>query len=498
MTVVGHGESLRPAGRPLPAVAWLLVGAVAAVLAAVLTATSGRYGYHRDELYFRMLDPAWGYVDQPPLNPWLVRTATAVLGDTVEAVRVPATLGLVGAVLLAALLARELGGRRGAQVLAAAAYGTAATPLIFGHTFLTTSLDLVVWGGVLWCAVRALLRDPRYWVAAGAVAGAGTYGKLLVGALLAALAIGVLAAGPRRVLATPWPWAGAAATLVVGLPNLLYQAAHGWPQLAMGAALRAENAADVRVDMWPFQVLTLGPPLAVVWVIGLVALWRRPAWRPLRGLVVAYPALLLFTFAAGAQVYYASGLVIAFLAAGAVVMARWARTTARRAAVVGLVALNAAGSAVIGLPLVSVTELGSTPVPDVNQTARDAVGWPAYVRQIEAVHAALPDADRDRAVVVTQNYGEAGAVDRFASDLPVYSGHNALHALGPPPDDAAVAVVVGDDVAGWSRLFARCEVADRLDNGVGVDNEEQGVAVMVCRDPAGGWGAVWPRLAHLD
>jgi hypothetical protein len=429
--------------RALPAFARLPVGAVAAVLAVVLTATSGRYGYHRDELYFRMLDPAWGYVDQPPLIPWLARTATAVLGDSVEAVRVPATLGLVGAVLLAALLARELGGGRGAQALAAGAYGTAATPLIFGHTFLTTSLDLVVWGGVLWCVARALLRDPRYWVAAGAVAGAGTYGKLLVGALLGALAIGILAAGPRRVLATPWPWAGAVTAVVVGLPNLLYQAVHGWPQLAMGAGLRAENAADVRVDMWLFQLLTLGPPLAVIWVTGLVALWRRPAWRPLRGLVAAYPVLLAFTFAAGAQVYYASGLLMAFLAAGAVVAVAWARTTARRVAVAGLVALNAAGSAVIGLPLIPVADLGSTPVPEINQTARDAVGWPAYARQIEAVHAALPDADRERAVVVTQNYGEAGAVDRYAPDLPVYSGHNALHALGPPPDDASVAVVVG-------------------------------------------------------
>ncbi|GAA1714040.1 glycosyltransferase family 39 protein [Isoptericola hypogeus] len=486
------------AGRTLPAVAWLPVGAVAVALAAVLTATSGRYGYHRDELYFRMLDPAWGYVDQPPLTPGLARAFTRMLGDTVEAMRVPATLSLVGAVLLAALLARELGGRGGAQVLAAGAFGTAATPLIFGHTFLTASLDLVVWGGVLWCVARALLADHRFWVVAGAVAGVGMYNKLLVGALLGALAVGILVAGPRRALATPWPWAGAATAQVVGLPQLLYQAGHGWPQLAMGEALRAANAADVRVDMWLFQLLTLGPPLAVVWVVGLVALWRRPAWRPLRGLVVAYPVLLAFTFAAGAQVYYASGLVTAFLAAGAVVVAQWARTTARRVAVVGLVTLNAVGCALIALPLVPVTTLGETPVPDLNQTARDAVGWPDYVRQIEAVHDALPDADRERSVVVTQNYGEAGAVDRFAAHLPVYSGHNALHALGPPPDDATVAVVVGDGVSAWSRSFAACEVADRLDNGVDVDTEEQGVAVMICRDPVGGWDAVWPRLAHLD
>lgn len=484
-----------PARAP---VAWLPVGGVAVALAVVLAATSGRYGYHRDELYFRMLEPAWGYVDQPPFTPWLARTLAGAFEDSLAVLRVPAVAGAVAAVVVVALLARELGGRAGAQGLAAAAYATSATPLIFGHTFLTASVDLVVWAAVLWLAVRALLRDPRWWVAAGAVAGLGSYNKLLVVVLLAALLAGLAAAGPRRVLGGPWIWAGAGAALLLAAPQVVYQATHGWPQVAMGRALGGENGADVRVEMWSFQLLALGPLHAVLWVAGAVALWRRPAWRPLRCLVLAYPLLLAFTYVGGAQVYYATGLLAAFLAAGAVVAAGWARTTARRVAVGTLLAVDAAGAALIALPLVPVTALGGTPVPDVNQTAADSVGWPAYAAQVAAVHAALPPADRAHAVVVTQNYGEAGAVHRFAPHLPVYSGHNALHALGPPDADATVAVVVADGVARWSRSFGSCEVRDRLDNGVGVDSEEQGVPVMVCRDPVGGWGAVWPRLAHLD
>jgi hypothetical protein len=496
--LVVTGVTATPARETsLPRVAVGALAGIAVALAVVLTVTSGAYGYHRDELYFRMLEPAWGYVDQPPLTPLLARAATVVLGDTVEALRVPATLALVTTTFLLGLLTRELGGRTGAQTLAAGAFATAATPLVFGHTLLTAGVDLVVWTGVLLAVVRALLRDPRYWVVAGVVAGLGTYNKLLVAALLGAIAAGLLLAGPRLELATAWPWVGAAAAAVVGLPNLVHQALNGWPQLAMGEALRAANSADVRSEMWLFQLLTLGPPLTIVWVVGLVALWRRPGWRSLRCLVVAYPVLLAFTWASGAQVYYAAGILPVFLAAGAVVVAAWARTATRRAGVGVLVAVNAVGSAVIGLPLVPVDELGTTPVPDLNQTARDAVGWPAYVDQVTRVHAALPAADRARAVVVTQNYGEAGAVDRFAPHLPVYSGHNALHAQGPPPPDATVAVVVGGDPAAWAEHFERCEVAAHLDNGVGVQNEEQGEPVGVCRGPVGGWAAVWPGLAHL-
>lgn len=483
----------------LPAFAWRPVGTAVVVLAVVLSVLSTRYGYHRDELYFRLLRPAWGYIDQPPLTPALARWISHVSGDSLFALRIPATLSLLGAVVLVALLARELGGGSGAQALAAWGFGTAATPLIFGHTLLTASLDMAVWAAVLWLVARALLHDPRAWVAAGAVAGVGLYNKLLVVALLGAVVLGLALAGPRHVLTTRWPWIGGLVAVVVGAPNLVYQATHGWPQLSMGSALAADHASDVRIQMWPFQLVALGPPLAVLWIVGLVALWRRPAWRPLRALVIAYPVLLVFTFAGGAQVYYAWGLLGAFLAAGAVVAAGWARTRGRKVAVVALVALNAAGSAAIGLPLIPVSALGSTPIGSINQTARDSVGWPTYVHQVEAVVDALPAADRAHAVVLTGNYGEAGALSRFGSGLPpVYSGQNALGAYGPPPESATVAVVVEEDAAAPPTWFASCTVAARLDDGVGVDNEEQGAAVQVCRDPRGGWAAAWPHMRHLD
>lgn len=500
-------------GEVLPAVARWPVGAAVLVLGALLTAVSTRYGYHRDELYFRMLEPAWGYVDQPPLTPWLARTFAELFGDTLLVMRVPATLAHLAAIVVIALVARELGGRTGAQALAAWGYGTAAIPLAFGHTFLTASLDLVVWPAVLLCVIRAVQRDPRWWLAAGLVTGVALYNKLLVVALLGGILLGLLVAWPWRAssssgasgaairwpLATPWPWAGAVVALLVGLPNLLYQATSGWPQLAMGAALGENNAADVRSEMWLFQLLTLGPPLAAVWVVGLVWIARR---RPtLRFLVVAYPVLLAFTYAAGSQTYYATGLLAVLFAAGCVPVAAWARTAWRRVLVVVVVLLNAASCLVISLPLVPVAELAETPVADINASAQDAVGWPEYVQQIADVHAALPAKDRARSVVLTQNYGEAGAVDRFGPDLGLpaaYSGHNQLWEYGPPPDSANVALVLTETPGAWDGRFERCVVEGQLDHGVGVDNEEQGVSILACREPVGGWAAIWPGLRHLD
>ena len=227
----------------VPPLARRPVFGAALAVGVVLSAFSAGYGYERDELYFRMLRPAWGYVDQPPLTPLIARAMRALLSDATWAVRIPATLATMTAVVVVALLAREFGGGRGAQALAAWGFGFAALPVILGHTLLTASIDLPVWPAVVLFVVRAVKRaEPRWWVAAGAVAGISMYNKLLVAVLLVALGVGLAAVGPRRVLWSRWLLAGALTALVIGAPNLIYQATHGWPQFAMGRALADDNA----------------------------------------------------------------------------------------------------------------------------------------------------------------------------------------------------------------------------------------------------------------
>jgi hypothetical protein len=486
-------------------IAWLPVGAALAAGALALATTATRYGYHRDELYFRMLEPAWGYVDQPPLTPLLARIATAVLGDSVGALRVPAIACLLGAVLLTVLTARELGGGRGAQALCAWGLVFAGLPLAFGHTLLTASVDLVVWAGVLLLATRALLRDEsRWWLAAGALVGVGLYNKQLIVLLLIGLAVGLVAAGPRHVLRSPLLWAGVAVALVVALPNVVYQATHDWPQLTMAGALSERGGGEARALLLPMQTILLGAPLVPIWVAGFIALVRREQWRPVRALAVAYPVILLVTLATAGQLYYPLGLVMLLFAAGCVPTVDWVgrRLAPRRALVVAAVALNAVISAVISLPLVPVGSLGDTPIPGINQIARDSVGWPAYVRTLADVYASLPAEEQSRAVLFTSNYGEAGALHRFGSEygLPaVYSGHNELWFAGPPPESATVMVAWVQGLGRLRTLFAECEQRAVMDNGVGVENEEQDEAIVaVCRDPVGGWSAIWPQLQHYS
>jgi 4-amino-4-deoxy-L-arabinose transferase-like glycosyltransferase len=484
--------------------AWGPVGAVAGLLAALLVATSGGYGYHRDELYFRLLGehPAWGYVDQPPATPMLARLATELFGDHLWALRLPGALAVAGAAVLTALLARDLGGGRGAQLLATAG-AAGAFPLVSGHLLLTATLDLVLTAGILLCLFRALLRDPRWWLGVGALTGLALYNKHLVVLTLVAVGAGLLLLGPRRVLWSRWLLAGIAVALVVGAPNLIHQVANDWPQAKMAEAIERDKGAESRATFAPLQVVLLGAFLVPVWVAGLVRLLRDRALRPARAIAVAYPVLCGLVLVAGGQPYYTLGLVLALYAAGCAPTARWAAGRAGRTAVLAAaVAVNAAVSAVVALPLVPVPTLAGTFIPDTNQGTSDQIGWPVYVRQIAEVYRGLPAADRERAAIVTANYGEAGALDRYGGQygLPaVYSGHNELWYRGRPPEGVTVAVMVGfNESPLLGRAFAACAPARDLDNGVDIPNEEQENDVRVCRGPTASWADLWPSFQHYD
>ena len=490
----------------LPGSARRPVLVTAALLAAALLATATRYGYHRDELCFLAAGRhlAWGYPDQPPLTPAIARAVTALAGDSLLALRAPSALTAAAVVVLTALLARELGGGRSAQVLAAATMAVSNVVLVVSHMLSTTTVDLLVWTAATLLVVRALRTgDQRLWLAVGAVAGVGLLNKTLVVFLLAALAVGLAVAGPRGVFRSGWLWAGGALALVLWAPNLWWQATHGWPQLDLSSAIAA-GGSGTSMPRWafvPFQLLLIGPALAPIWLVGLVRLLREPALRWARCLAVAYLFLLVVFLTTGGKPYYLGGLYPVLLAAGAPPIVAWARRRggALRTAVTTL-GISGATAAVLMLPLLPAAWLHLTPVTDVNYDAGETVGWPAFAATIARVHDALPPQERAGAIVLVRNYGEAGAVERFgpALGLPdTYSGHNAYHAWGPPPPDAGTVIAVGMDEERLRAMFDSVEPAARIDNGVDLDNDEQGRTVWVCRGLRGTWAQEWPGLRRL-
>ncbi|MFD0274356.1 glycosyltransferase family 39 protein [Kitasatospora sp. NPDC127111] len=482
------------------------VAGVAGGVAALLILLAGRYGYHRDELYFLIAGhhPAWGYVDQPPLTPLLGRASTALFGDGPTGLRVVPALMAAATITLVALLARELGSGRRGQLLAACCAAASAFVLAIGHLLNTSTFDLVAWLTVCLLALRLLRTgDGRWWPAVGAATGAALLNKDLVPLLAAAVLPAVLVVGPRRVLRGWWPVAGAAVALLVGLPNLWWQAAHGWPQLTVAGGISDKDGADNRLMFVPMQILYLSPVLVPVWVAGFRRLLRDPALRWAKAFAVAYPVLCALVIAGGGKPYYAFPLLFVLVAAGCEPLVR--RLAARpdprrrRAVLARRLALAAAVNVVITLPVLPAR---LTPaVTWIYQEQGEQIGWPELAAAAAEGWSAVPADQRDRAVVFVSNYGEAGALARYGPALGLpgpYSGHMSLADWGPPPDgsNGPVLLIHPDEYPAVERHFTGCRVVARVDNGHGVPNQEQHAPVLLCAGTTAPWSVLWPQLRH--
>lgn len=470
----------------------------AAVVAAILLVFASRYGFHRDELYFMANadHPALGYVDHPPLTPLLGWLSQLLFGDSLFGLRVVPALVAACIVVASGAIATELGGDRTTVAVTAWATASTATVLAFGHMLTTPTVDVLVWTTAIWVLCRIVrTHDQRLFVLLGAVVGIGLLNKYTV--LFAVIAFGgALAMLPqRRVLASRWVVAGATVAVAMWSPNLLWQATHGWPVFDLSAGV-ANEATENRIMAIPFQVLFLGPLLAIGVAVGWWRQLRGDARRDTRFVSLGFVLLLGLVMLTAGKPYYAAGALPALTAVAAVELADWVRR--HRRVVTTVIAANATVTALLVLPILPVEVLVDAPVSAVNPEPLEMIGWPQFVDRIANEYELIDDGTR-KAVILTGNYGEAGAIDRFGTAQglpPAYSGHNSYADFREPPDSAGPVLVVGYQTP--SAFLVGCRELDPIVMPHDVDNEEQHAPLWSCDAPSRSWNELWPEIRHID
>lgn len=476
---------------PRPRFARREVFVVGAGLGALLLGLSGRYGYHRDELYFIEAGKhlAWGYPDQPPLVPLLARIADALAPGSLVALRLPSTLAAVAIVVFSALIARELGAQRGGQIIAGLATAVSATTLATGHLLSTTTIALLGWVALTFILVRVASgrESTPMWLAGGLVAGLTLETNPLLVTFLVIYACATCLVGPREILRTRGPWLAAAFAAALAAPYVVWQVAHGLPQLDVARAI-ANGGSGTSTSRWallPPQLLIVGPWLSPIWITGLVVLWRQPR---LRSLAASYVGLCLLLLVAGGKPYYLAGLYPLLIAAGA-------QPVLDRLRVWGMGALLVASLpvVVVALPVLPLSDAGW--VVKLNYDAGETIGWPHLVSQVATAYRSLPAGT----TIVTANYGEAGAIDRYggAFGLPhAYSGHMAYAEWGPPPASTTSVLAIGIDPRLLRKLFTTVTPAATLRTPWSIDNDENGTKLYACKGPRHSWHDIWTDLRH--
>jgi hypothetical protein len=471
--------------------------------------TNDGYGFHRDEL--ATIDDAknltLGFVAYPPVTPFLGRVTMLFADVTPAAIRFVPSLAQAIVIVLAAQIARRLGGDSKAQWFTALA--VAISPMSLGASALYqyVSFDFLWWVLIAWLVVRlAESRDARWWVPIGAVIGVGVLTKYTIVFYVAGIVVGFLATDLRRHIASRWLWFGVIVSIAVTLPHLWWQVRHDFITLDF---LQSIHARDVRIGrtggFYRDQLLVAANLVTVpLWATGLIALFTAKRFERFR--IIAWMAVVpfgLFALANG-RGYYMGPVYPMLLAAGAVIFVSWANrkgAMARRSmfAMAGLLLLVGSSAAIVTLPITPIGSRAFAFAQKENHDLVEEVGWPELVREVARIHRSLPAEERARTGVFCNNYGEAGAVNLYGTALglpPAISGVNSYWLRTDPARIPSTLIVLGGNRNDLELYFSSVTLAGHTPVVHGVRNEEteDHPDIFVVRGFRGSWPEVWPKV----
>lgn len=478
---------------------------------------NNRYGYFRDEFDYMSCGDhlAWGYVDQPPLVPFLVRVSRMVVGDSLRSIRFLPALAGSAVVILTAMIAREFGSRRFALILSAVAVLVAPIYLSGGSLLTTNSFEPLLWMGCVYFVILAIKRDARYWVCFGIVAGLALEEKYSIAIFGFGILVGLLLTKQRKVFINKWFLAGGVAAFLIFLPNIIWNIHNHWPFLELMHNIRA-SGRDVRLSTFEFftqQVLLVHPLTAPIWIAGLAALLLWPRLKNYRLLGWCYlVAFAAFVVLKGKNYYLAPIYPMLFAAGAGIVETAIDRTRQAwlKPAIIVLLIAGGAWLAPLVIPVLSVDQfiayMNKLPfkVPRsehsheraaLPQHYADQFGWEEMTAMTAQAWSGVPAEQRSDCGIFAQDYGQAGAIDFFGPryGLPkALSGHQTYFLWGPRGYSGKCLIVLDDRKEVLDRLFEQVEYVGTSDNPYAL---ERHIPVFLCRGPKfGSLANLWPRL----
>lgn len=474
-----------------------------------------QFGVHRDEfLYFGMgRHLRFWRMDFPPLIALFANTSRAVFGDTLASVRVLPMIEGAVLMLLAATIARELGGGRFAQVLAAVAVLAAPLYMRASTLFQPVILDQIWWTLALFALVRlARTGESRWWLLVGLALGLGLLTKFSIGFVGVGILAALLLTNDRRMLLTRWPWIAAALALAIGSASVVGQLRLGFPVTGQLRDLQETQLTHVSwISFVSEQPLLIGFVAFFVAVTGAVSLLASKSFVPYRivGLTCVFAFVLLVVL--HGKPYYAGPIYPALLAAGAVVLEQIRRPkpgTFVRATTLVLVVLLGGVALPLAVPMLSpeataryaqwlgIRAAVSTNRGDLDrlpQDYADMLGWEEQAKALSAAYRTLSPEEQREAVIIGNNYGQAGAAEFYSRRYglpPVVSAAGSYWFFGPGERPGVVVITIGESAQGMRRFYGDVQNAVHLVSPWSV-REERDLEVLIARQPKSTLQALW-------
>ncbi len=488
---------------------WQLLLLLAATRLLFHVFTNNQYGFHRDALAF--LDNgqhlAWGYVAYPPLTPFVGRVGLELFGLSLVGIKSLAALAQCVAMVFTGLMAKELGGGRGAQVVTAVAAGISLMSLFMSTLFQYISFDYLWWVLAMYAFIRLLNSDnPRWWLALGAAFGLGMMTKYTMLFLVTAVLLTVLFSRQLRAhLKSPWLWAGAALSLLIFLPNLIWQVQNNFVSLEFLTTIRARDVALGRTEGYLAQqfYVNLNPITVPLFLLGVYFYLGRGNGRFRPVVWIYFITLALFGVSQG-RFYYLAPAYPMILAGGAVAGERWlAGQSANRQKVWrwvtgGLLAVGAAIGVALALPVAPINSGWWEITSSIQDNFAEQIGWEEMAQNVAEIYTQQAPNYANLAILAG-NYGEAAALNLYGPGYGLPTAVSPVNSFwergyGTPAPDAVI--VLGFSESFLRGQFGQCTVVGQNSNSFGVANEESEFSpdIFLCEEALEPWEQFWPKL----
>jgi len=508
---------------------WVYLIALAYFVLHMVTAT--RYGYFRDALYYLACADhlAFGYVDQPPFFPFIAWIGRHTLGTSLPALIFWPALAGAARIVLVAAFARELGARRFGAALAAMLAATPGVWWVTDHQFAMNAFEPLFWTGCAYVILRMIhTQNRKLWLVFGAISGLGLENKYSIAVFAFALLAGLLLTQHRKLLFTPWLFAGGAVALVVFLPNLIWNLQHHWPFLELMHNIRA-TGKDIAYPPLAYtvqQILMMNPFSLPFWLRGLLFYFFSRAAKPYRNFGWAFLITFAFFLISHGKDYYSAPAYPILLAAGAVFAdlllsrsperqaneqpSKW--RSALKPVCFAWLAIGISVPLPLVLPVFSLDALlryqahlhaepkptersfVGTPLP---QYFADELPWPEQVAAVARVYHSLSPEEQAKTAIYCGNYGQAAAIDLFGPryGLPqAISGHQNYFLWGPRNYTGEIMIVVGAPESDVQEKFASVEAAAAVNVPYAYAYET--LPILLCRGLKGNLQTLWPRVKN--
>jgi hypothetical protein len=455
------------------------------------------YGFHRDELLHLSVSQhlSWGYFEFPPMIAFIGKISILIFDYNLIGIRFWSSLAGILILILTCLMAIEMKGKKYSVLLAGISV-LAFLPFYRSHMlFQPVAFDQLFWTLGFFYVLKYLYSNkPKYLVFVGIVLGLGLMNKYT----MAVWALGMIVAfsidTKMSIYKIKWFYLAGAVTLILILPNIIWQWQHDFPFFEHLIALR-ESQLD-EISRWDFVLAQLEYMLTLlVSMVGLGFLLFHPSMRKSRLIGIASVVVFLLFWFQNAKAYYLFAAYPVLFAAGSVAIESLLEK--KRAVFKYLV------PAIIVIPMVFYIPY-AIPVLPINDFIEyadlkkdndgrypltgdyaDMFGWEEQVQLVDSVYHSLTPEEKGSCVLWAENYGEAGALQvlgkKYKLPDPICR-HGNFWLWGYGDSQAKVWISLGNEQESVDYVFKDVRLVKIIRHPLAID-EENGIPLYICRNP---------------